>query len=258
MTRVPAVTDSSPIVIEFFGLPGAGKTTIANHLAEVLRKRGYEVRTAVDFIDWLAQQSKLTKLGFLISGMRGACRQLFWCTLFGIRMSPPSAISFSRIIRVPYINVCFERYLATANRMIVVMDQANVQLIWSIGALAAEYDRRLLFRACEAVTDGRPRYFVCLTPNVPSTCQRLITRDTSQSRFDGLRHADLSGALKSASRLILDIKNILKDQSRHLSSVDSTMDPRRNACGLADRYLNEHPFNSLNQKWRRRAPQSQE
>ena len=225
--------DRPPTVIEFFGLPGAGKTTVANYLAEVLRERGYDVQTTADFVSWLSKQTKLKKLGFLVANLHGACHQLFWCMLFGIRLRPLKAISFSRIVRVPYINVCFERYLNTLDNAVVVMDQANMQLVWSIGAFSMRYDKVLLRRACKATVRTHPHYFVCLIPNVVETSERLHARKSNDSRFDALRSVQLNRALGNASRIVTDIRGFLDQEDRDLVDIDSTLAPEENAHRLA-------------------------
>jgi hypothetical protein len=242
MPRASIATADLPIVIEFFGLPGAGKTTIANCFTEALRARGYRVQTANDFVLWLSQQPKLKKLGFLLSDLRNAIRQLFCCTLFGLRLRPIKALSFSRIVRVPYINLCFERYLDTLGRTVVVMDQANMQLIWSIGAFASRYDKASLNEACTATLGTHLRYYACLTPDPAETSLRLQGRKSNHSRFDNLDDEQLHFALGNASGIVTDLHTILDQKGRHVTVIDATLPPDENSKHLISHFLLLQPF----------------
>jgi thymidylate kinase len=233
--------DHSPTVIEFFGLPGAGKTTIANELVQALREHGYDALTATDFIRWLSAQPRLRKLGFLVADLQALCRQLFWCTLFSFTLHPLRGISPSKTGRVPYINLCFERYLDSLGDSVVVMDQANVQLIWSVAAFSSRYNKRLLFRVSRETLGARARRFVCLTPNVEETSQRLQARATSQGRFDVLEEQRVGDALDNASRIVEDLKSALKRDQRVVTEINATLPPDKNAEGLLAQILQELP-----------------
>jgi len=233
--------DCPPTVIEFFGLPGAGKTTIANYLADALQARGYHVQTTTDFVRWLSEQSRQRKLGFLISKLHDASRQLFWCVLFSIQMRPLGAISLSKIARVPYLNLCFDRYLDTLGDTIAVMDQANMQLIWSVGAFSSRHNKGLLHHACKAALGAHPRLFACLTPNILETSQRLQSRASNHSRFDALRGVQLGYALGNASRIITDLRTILDQEDQDLVDIDITLPPEENAKRLVSQFLEALP-----------------
>ncbi len=54
-------TIKTPIIIEFAGLHGSGKTTTSYKLAEVLRNRGYVVKTNHDFWQDVSRQNKFKR-----------------------------------------------------------------------------------------------------------------------------------------------------------------------------------------------------
>ena len=215
-----------PIVIEFFGLPGAGKTTIANYLSQKLRKHGCNVRTSDDFVQWLSRQKKIQKIGFVISSLGTAFLQLFWCVIFACGMRPFSAISLARILRVPYVNICFNRYLKTLDNQIVIMDQANVQLIWSIGAFSIQYKKKILRRVSKAVSQEKHNY-VCLVLDAKNNSERIKNRPTQHSRFDHLSEAQLNLALPNASNIISDIREFIAGEGMSLTDINA-----RNTCEI--------------------------
>ena len=224
-------SNDSPIVIEFFGLPGAGKTTIANYLSQNLREHGYNVRTSDDFVQWLSQQTKIKKIGFVISNLGSALTQWFWCIMFSYGAQPFSAVSLPHILRVPYVNTCFDRYLKTLDDHIVIMDQANVQLIWSIGAFSVRYDKNLLHRACQAVLQKK-RDYVCLVPDLVSNFERIKKRKTQHSRFDHINDQQLSRALSNSSNIIVDLCDFICKEGARIIDIDANLTPEENASKI--------------------------
>lgn len=211
------------LVVEFLGLPGAGKSTVAACLAAELRAQGIEVRTTDDFVAWLARQSRFTKVSILGRDLPSAWRQLWRGLMFGLSLRPTAGFSISRIALVPFINCCFERYLRLHREAVVVMDQANMQLVWSVGAYAAHYGEQPLNNFSRVAQGAALRIFAFVSASANVSAERIRLRASTSSRFDRESAAGLKGALHASAKLMTDIANRLVQDGERLIALDATV-----------------------------------
>jgi thymidylate kinase len=216
-------------VVEFLGLPGAGKSTVALALVAALQAEGIAVRTTDDFVAWLASQSRLRKLAILVHNGAWAGRQLWTALRFGLSLRPVAGFSLSRIVLVPFINCCFEAYRAQERGAVLVMDQANMQLVWSVGAYADSHDVHLLHALFRIVRGRPPTLFAYISASPEISAERIRQRPSTLSRFDRETPSGLTAALNGAARLMDDLADCLRRDGGTLLELDATASVERSA-----------------------------
>jgi thymidylate kinase len=219
-------------VVEFLGLPGAGKSTVARALVAALQAEGIAVRTTDDFVAWLARQSRLRKLAILVRNGSWAGRQLWSALRFGLSLRPLAGFSLSRIVLVPFINCCFEAYRAQDRAAVLVMDQANMQLVWSVGAYADSHDARLLHELSRVARGRGATIFAYVSASPDVSAERIRQRASVSSRFDRETPAGLAEALAGATRLIANLAGDLKLDGGLVIELDAQASVEINAGRL--------------------------
>lgn len=232
MRKAGTSSGNGALVVEFLGLPGAGKSTIARALVAALQAEGIAVRTTDDFVAWLARQSRLRKLAILVRNGSWAGRQLWTALRFGLSLRPLAGFSLSRVVLVPFINCCFEAYRAQDRAAVLVMDQANMQLVWSVGAYAERHDARLLHELSRVARGRSLTLFAFISASPEVSAERIRLRPSALSRFDRETPSGLADALNGAARLMDDLAGSLKRDGGALVELDATASVEVNARRL--------------------------
>jgi thymidylate kinase len=245
MSETGRASGNGALVVEFLGLPGAGKSTVATKLVAALQAEGIAVRTTDDFVAWLARQSRRRKLAILIGNWLWAGRQLWSALRFGLSLRPLAGFSLSRIIMVPFINCCFEAYRAQDRATVLIMDQANMQLVWSVGAYGDRYDAHLL-HALSRIARGRsPTIFAFISASPEVSAERIRQRPSNLSRFDRETPSRLAKAMNGAARLMDELAGCLKRDGGAVVELDATAPVELNAERLFKAVVGETQTNQV-------------
>ena len=182
----------SPALVELFALPGAGKTTAVNAVAEralVTTRKGLSA-------EW-ANCSVLQRLAHIGRA-------------FGNRRRVATAARFCRCARIASPEGVFRlmRLLAKTDWLrsrpgVVLLDQGFLQDLWSIllSCRSACADPALLSPLISALYDGMDATIVILEVDPGTAAERVRGRTYGNSRFDGLPAGELRPSLHSASEL---------------------------------------------------------
>lgn len=152
------------MIIEFFGFPGSGKTTICNQFVKKLNKDDQKViRGTFDHLGVFP---------------RIVCKLFYSFLCFFI--SPHFYIKQGNLTFADFLNVTYlySRYSLFKNSdKIVVFDQGLIQAYWSIIAFTEEgkkYDYKFLFEKIDII--------VILEIDIEKNLERLFLREDKRSR----------------------------------------------------------------------------
>lgn len=193
-----------PFVLEFIGLPGAGKTAMAARLVSELRARGITYverrtprrpgdRTIVRRIRRVA--ALLRERRFTLASLR-----------FAASVRPLSLGRLVRALRLTGWARQFHSY-ATSGVDVVVLDQGPLQDVWSLTVPSRRWNepamqaivRRLLH------TPRLGRALVYVDVDVETAAERLHRRRGSRSRFDRLSPAQMRAWLDTYERALTSV-----------------------------------------------------
>ena len=165
----------SRFVVEFVGLPGAGKTTVAGHFPK----------------DWL-QRRHVTDARVPVSWRVGLYRASW---RFFLSLRPRHENGVHRFWRLADQLIYY-----TSDFGPLVLDQGIVQKIWSQLVWREEFDRRELERIVDFLTPLSPDVLVWMKTPVEDAVQRIVTRSHGRSRFDNRHPGDIRDELAREMR----------------------------------------------------------
>ena len=231
---MPHTEPTRPVVVEFLGLPGSGKSTVCRQLQAVLAVQGIRSVMTQDFVRWSASQTRLRKLTHALRAPVRTMRHLFSALRFWWSLDRRSAASFRRAILAAPIAASLARYLQTTDAQVMLLDQADMQGVWSIGALASRHDAKALERLLSITGTWAPRAYVHLEADVAFAIGNISGRADGGSRFDRVESRYVESALQQALPLMNAIADWLRVHHDLVLTLPARADVDRKAREVAD------------------------
>lgn len=177
-----------PLVLEFVGLPGGGKTTLARKVLERLSQDGHLCCTPRSHVSALRPT-----LGNRArqAGRRAAFYMAYWPLVasalrLGLEIRPRALQRAKWLREVPDAAHAIQGFALDYD--VVILDQAGLQGIWSAtvdGTLPTAGRLQQLVREAAAVHGGRVVVFH-LVVDPATALERITSRQSRGSRFDRL------------------------------------------------------------------------
>lgn len=238
----------SPLFIEFAGLPGAGKTTIARDVVSELTNMGYRCfcnRNLYDgdVVENPSPRRLFSKLDSLLHLVRSCIRHrrvavdALACAL---RTKPRNFAGFQRaaqlLIRLDYIKSTLED-----SYDLVIFDQGLIQYMWSISATGELLPDKYLVRLLKSVLNEVSSVIIFVNIDVASAIARVSERSTMSSRFDTMP-LDQAEQLLARQKVCFDkiIGWSYGIQENHYLTVDGRQPVKKNAKEI-ERFIRSVP-----------------
>lgn len=198
--------DATALTVEFLGLPGSGKTTLARSIANKLEQHGYHAlmplpeaptRTAHAY----AIAHKLFNIPYyLLSAPKEALKVLSMA-----RIVPPQGfLSHLRVLQyLVYLYGIFHRYERRCD--ILLLDQGFAQAVYTLALQSRADDSETL--AAILSTMRRPHILIKLNVDADVVIARLAQRRHPQSRLQRLIQRD-GQAIRRSTELIDRIEGL--------------------------------------------------
>lgn len=226
-----------PMIIELFGPPAAGKTTLAHALATALEKNGFDVqlvtssrpaeRGSVKVETYRALSWFRTALGHPLS--RAAKLLSAAPVLLASARSDELTARLMDLLpaRSVWSSVRFRRFLfllsrswkkARAHDRIVIFDQGFMTLLCSMALRARSVDRNIIMRGLALIP--RPHLLVLLDAPTETLQARLRARLGRQCAIERWFEFDLQTSLQQIG-MTSEVSHMLQQQGSHMLRVSS-------------------------------------
>jgi len=178
-------------IIEFIGLPGAGKTTLASEVIAELTKTGYYCHNHEQVFKNPAISNKwLNAMWFYLKNIKFTALLFLYTLLSSPLNRGHLQYNFGRLQQLMKMIVMFEKSLEKAGTApVMIFDQGLVQCIWSITSLSGSVHKKFLKRCVALKKQIFPAIIVYVHTD-PDTAARRIAERQSSCIFDHLSTAD--------------------------------------------------------------------
>lgn len=199
------------MIVECTGLPGSGKTTICNLVTLPHGKKG-----SIKLRD--------TRLNSVL--VRASWKTLLLCCA-------TRPFSIDRLKRGLNL-VAFLRHYQNRERAIL-LDQGQVQKLWSILSGADSYPSRRLHELIASLKPFAPDWIIWVETPVTLAVERIGTRTHGISRYDRLSSESIHAQLSARADLLKDLtKQYCSATKTRFHQLDGALAPAENAMKIAD------------------------
>lgn len=234
------LNSNKPVLVEFLGLPGSGKTTLVNAIQPVLSSQGLRVATKVDLHNWKRDQHRLINLNLLFKRPLRTFKHLFNIWMFLCSLDSFKNVGFKRALTGVLINLQLDAFISDRDFDVILMDQGALQNLWSITAFSSKFSKKSL-QTC--VNDGTDlKYLDTLYVNVTTTPElsatRLEERNLSDGRFDLLDNNHRYAAIKKSHEVMTVLLDMANNVNKSALTVDAS-EPVQNKASIIVSKINE-------------------
>jgi thymidylate kinase len=198
-----------PLVVEFIGLPGAGKTTIARFVIEELTNSGYRCFGLSTLSN---PETVEKKRGGLTNKLKTLYSVALSCVFhkqialdavsYALHLKPLNLASLHRVIAL-LVRLDFMRTMMNSNYDLIILDQGLIQYIWSMGTIGGSpTNDKYLEQLLQDVLDEVSLLVILVDVEVGLAVERINNRSTMRSRFDRF-------STRQAETLLVKHKNVL-------------------------------------------------
>jgi hypothetical protein len=200
-------------LVEFFGLPGSGKSTVTNAI-----ERGPGVHSRHEISkDW-RRQSHLRRIGFTLRTLRDVPLMLAALRLArGARLTRRE--SYGRLLRL-----VLTKHWWIAQPGMLLLDQGALQSIWSILYASGRTSPRPshIEAFLREFFDGVAAQIVLLDIDDATAAQRIVDRTQGNSRFDELPLTEVESQLASSIALLRTIHDAGRAAGLNIHRMDGS------------------------------------
>jgi hypothetical protein len=223
-----------PLVVEFVGLPGAGKSTVAARLATGERSSSWGNRKAVGAGD-VQRSTHYPRLGLFFLRHRDELRAALRLASNGSGLNPRRLYQV-----VKYLHVWSYR-LALARRRgyeVLLLEQGPVQDTWSLMLRGTWPNETLQSSVSRMILAAGVRYAMVYFDVAPeAAANRIAQRPTMESRFDRLDQAEAARQLAIEGVRLEELFTGVVERTGVLHQRVDANGPLENTCARIEEFI---------------------
>ncbi|MGL5794852.1 MAG: hypothetical protein ACRC06_10680 [Waterburya sp.] len=233
------IQQPTPLIVEFVGLPGAGKTTISQQVVSQLRDRGLQIVFRSEILEQWQRKNFLQKAIQLFPKNLNHWHILINSLVLAWQVKPINWHSFAKAVKI-FTNVKRNDAVAHVNHCdIILLDQGLLQETWSVGITGNSPQTKYLQQGITPIFRNRATLIIYCRVNVSTALKRIQNRQTMNSRFDRMdskqaystmeKYASYLEEIISCARachvpiLALDSSQTIKSQSQKIIDLLSNL-----------------------------------
>src|SRR5699024_6726391 len=190
------INKSLPTIIEFNGLPGSGKSTIANSLISELEELDYKLLTYAEIFEY--KKNNLFLIIKLLFSIRHVHFLFIWYCIIVLKKSLINIREIKKILHfLNHITLLKWAIKKHENIDFIIIDQGNIQNLLSIAHFRQINNTKVLGKLTEKFNEYFNNYMIVNTHvNVEVTINRITKSKHGTSRYDNLEKIYLKNILK--------------------------------------------------------------
>lgn len=209
-----------PKVIELFGLPGSGKSTVCDSLVDIMRGNGMKVATKSDYDAWKRNLPGYTRHYIRIRSLIYMARNYRPVLMYLSKTKPVTAINPIRLFCIWLRKEYFAYFERDSKSDIYIFDQWVLQELWSLLVFSAEYSSEFAeFTAKNFLKNSSVIYF---SANAEVCAKRIAERTHGASRFESTDLERIETELYAGSVLAEALYGLITEKGITNLKIDST------------------------------------
>jgi thymidylate kinase len=233
---MPSRAFASPLIVEFVGLPGAGKTTVSKTLASSLQIDSKRVLILEDIeksCGWgkgKRGKNRIQKVIGLASATVRHWNASLESVLYASQVKPLNAESFICLTTVPRLLEMVQKTVSSKSCDVVLLDQWLIQNIWSVGVTGEITPTNFLERLIRKYGYfDIPVLVVHFDLDVNTAVNRIQCRSTTESRFDKMQAEKAHAILLKHCSSLTEIIRYIEDVGIPVLKVDAAQTAQKNS-----------------------------
>lgn len=217
-----SLNETAPLIVEFVGLPGVGKTTVAQQVALKLREQGLQVVFRPEILQQWQQKNVLQKAIQLFPNNLNHWHILINSLVFAWQIKPINRQSFGKAAKI-FTNVKRNDAVACDRDFdIVLLDQGLLQETWSVGITGTPPQTKYLKREITPLFNNRSMLIIYCQLDIATTLKRMQNRQTTNSRFDRMDSAQAYSTMTKYVSYLEEIINCARACNVAILELDSS------------------------------------
>lgn len=217
------MTSSSPWVVEFVGLPGAGKTTVFHPVVSQLTAEGIPLVARDEILQKWQQTAWAKKVCQLMPNNPNQWHILLQALRLALRVKPQTRQSFAKAGKVFSNLKRIDSTIRYRQCPLIMLDQGLLQEIWSVGITGHPPSTAQLMPVLTSLRQSREIAVVHFQVDIETAGDRLKNRSTQRSRFDRMRPKDSSALLSHYAPYLQDILDCVRSLDIPILSIDGSL-----------------------------------
>ncbi|MEX0780238.1 MAG: hypothetical protein WD491_12090 [Balneolales bacterium] len=214
-------------VVEFLGLPGAGKTTIQVLLTSHLQQQEISILTNQDYYQW--QQSK----PFLSRASAPILNPYKTIYMLGLALKSFDRKYFTqpdfllRLKKFSVNSIQINRYILNIEADYLILSEAGIHNLWLACLLKNKPLKPNINDLLGCLAYQIPVKYVFLEVDIENAAKRIQNRISGKSRFDKMDFETIVNMFKSDADYYIQIARALKEKKSPVLFVDGNLEPQQ-------------------------------
>ena len=230
-------TSQNPLVVEFVGLPGSGKTTLSNLVASQLEAKGIKIVSREEILKQWHQKKALSKLFKLFTFNSNQWNVLRNSLTFAAQVKPINLQSFLQAGKV-FVNVKRNDDVVRAgNCQIILLEQGLLQEVWSVVITGSLPQLSYPMRTMTALFDNRLIAIVNCKLDLNTAVSRIKNRPRKKKKdsyFDLMDSKQVYDLLTKYFPYLQEIVNWVQTEKFPILEVDGSLTVEENSEKITD------------------------
>lgn len=214
---------SPPWIVEFVGLPGAGKTTVFHPVVSQLTAEGISLVARDEILRQWQKTAWAQRVWQLIPSSPNQWHILIQALKLALSVKPLTKQSLSKASKIFSNLKRIDSTIRYRQCPLIVLDQGLLQEVWSVGITGSPPSTAQLAPVLASIFQSRSIAVVHFQVDIETAGDRLQSRSTKRSRLDQMQPEASSALLSNYAPYLQDILDCTRSLDIPVLSIDGSL-----------------------------------